>query len=198
MATSAQQLRLIVGLRAAPGRVVHYGTLTGRRALRSSTWLLVLLASLMLSLTGSVAASAATTSSAHVYDLQPQHARPLTAPGTSSEVDAARPAGQPTATNLDTSRFGVTRFAAEDVGAASTLVSRTVADVGEWLGADARVITNDAGDKIFLSKDGLRRIRVDINRPTHTSSDTPTSRRSLMANGSGPAPSTPLTYPVGE
>jgi len=32
-----------------------------------------------------------------------------------------------------------------------------------WLGEDARVIVNKAGDKIFISKDGLRKIRFDIN-----------------------------------
>lgn len=35
----------------------------------------------------------------------------------------------------------------------------------DWLGPEARSITNGAGDKIFLSRDGLSRIRVDINRP---------------------------------
>ena len=36
----------------------------------------------------------------------------------------------------------------------------------DWLGKDARVITNKAGDKIFISKDGTRRIRFDL-RNTH-------------------------------
>jgi hypothetical protein len=34
-----------------------------------------------------------------------------------------------------------------------------------WLGKDAKVITNKAGDNIFMSKDGLRKIRFDINNP---------------------------------
>lgn len=33
----------------------------------------------------------------------------------------------------------------------------------DWLGKDAKVITNQSGDKVFLSGDGLRRIRFDIN-----------------------------------
>lgn len=45
------------------------------------------------------------------------------------------------------------------------MVAKTVADSGEWFGPEARAITNDAGDNIFLSKSGLRRIRVDIKRP---------------------------------
>ena len=48
-------------------------------------------------------------------------------------------------------------------------VSPQVKQVGDqvkqFLGKDARVITNEAGDTIFLSKDGLRRVRFDINRP---------------------------------
>jgi RHS repeat-associated protein len=38
-------------------------------------------------------------------------------------------------------------------------------EIAEWLGSDSRVITNDSGDKIFLSKDGTRRVRFDMNRP---------------------------------
>jgi RHS repeat-associated protein len=34
-----------------------------------------------------------------------------------------------------------------------------------WLGKDYKVITNKAGDKIFISKDGLRKMRFDINKP---------------------------------
>ncbi len=36
----------------------------------------------------------------------------------------------------------------------------------EWLGPDSKVITNPAGDKVFLSKDGTRRVRFDINNPS--------------------------------
>jgi RHS repeat-associated protein len=39
----------------------------------------------------------------------------------------------------------------------------------EFLGKDSRMIVNKAGDPIFISKDGLRRVRFDINRPySHT------------------------------
>jgi hypothetical protein len=37
--------------------------------------------------------------------------------------------------------------------------------VEDWLGPNTRVITNPAGDKIFLSEDGLRRVRADFNNP---------------------------------
>ena len=35
----------------------------------------------------------------------------------------------------------------------------------EWLGEGARTITNKAGDLILVSKDGLRKMRFDINNP---------------------------------
>jgi hypothetical protein len=38
--------------------------------------------------------------------------------------------------------------------------------INRWLGNDVRVVTNPAGDTIFLSKDGLRRVRFDIKRPS--------------------------------
>ena len=37
--------------------------------------------------------------------------------------------------------------------------------MAEWLGKDAKVITNPAGDKVFISANGTRRIRFDIHRP---------------------------------
>ncbi|MCL2649345.1 MAG: hypothetical protein FWD61_20515 [Phycisphaerales bacterium] len=39
-------------------------------------------------------------------------------------------------------------------------------DIIRFLGKDARVITNKAGDTVFLSKDGLRRVRFDIKNPS--------------------------------
>ena len=39
-------------------------------------------------------------------------------------------------------------------------------DAKEWLGDDAQMVTNKSGDKIFLSGDGNRRIRFDINNPS--------------------------------
>ena len=37
--------------------------------------------------------------------------------------------------------------------------------IEEWLGDDIEVITNSSGDKIFISEDGKRKIRFDIERP---------------------------------
>jgi tetratricopeptide (TPR) repeat protein len=37
--------------------------------------------------------------------------------------------------------------------------------ISEWLGEGTKLIRNEAGDSIFLSKDGLRRVRFDFNRP---------------------------------
>jgi hypothetical protein len=39
-------------------------------------------------------------------------------------------------------------------------------DVMKFLGKDVRVITNSASDTVFLSKDGLRRVRFDFNNPS--------------------------------
>ncbi len=60
---------------------------------------------------------------------------------------------------------GTCPAAAEAGTAATGRVSQTVSQAADWLGPEARSITNGAGDRIFLSRDGLRRIRVDINRP---------------------------------
>ncbi|MDL2225931.1 hypothetical protein LJC20_07070 [Eubacteriales bacterium OttesenSCG-928-M02] len=35
----------------------------------------------------------------------------------------------------------------------------------EWLGDDSRVITNKSGDKVFVSADGTRKVRFDLNNP---------------------------------
>ncbi len=53
----------------------------------------------------------------------------------------------------------------EGAGEAPNKVSDLAKDMKSWLGEDAKVITNKAGDKIFLSKDGTKRIRFDINKP---------------------------------
>jgi hypothetical protein len=49
-------------------------------------------------------------------------------------------------------------------GPVADAVAAAVARAAEWLGPEARMILNDAGDRIFVSKDGLRQIRVDRNR----------------------------------
>jgi hypothetical protein len=52
-------------------------------------------------------------------------------------------------------------------GPAITIDNKSMARqaIENFLGPEARVITNSAGDKVFMSKDGLRRVRFDINRP---------------------------------
>ncbi|MDX6500664.1 MAG: hypothetical protein QOG23_3924 [Blastocatellia bacterium] len=55
--------------------------------------------------------------------------------------------------------------------AASQFAKETAVDAAldsavDFLGPGSRTITNKAGDKIFLSKDGLRRIRADFIRPS--------------------------------
>ncbi|MCK5228880.1 MAG: hypothetical protein KAR13_01360, partial [Desulfobulbaceae bacterium] len=48
---------------------------------------------------------------------------------------------------------------------ASKDVGGVADDIAGWLGKDAKVITNKAGDKIFLSKEGTKRFRFDIKNP---------------------------------
>ncbi|MBI4701017.1 MAG: hypothetical protein HY744_07640 [Deltaproteobacteria bacterium] len=45
-----------------------------------------------------------------------------------------------------------------------TGVNQVTDAVRQWLGPNYRVITNKAGDKIFLSQDGLRKVRFDMLR----------------------------------
>ena len=54
---------------------------------------------------------------------------------------------------------------AKGVGLAAKNVGGVADSVATWLGRGGRVIKNDAGDSIFLSENGLRRVRFDINRP---------------------------------
>ena len=44
-------------------------------------------------------------------------------------------------------------------------IDNQVKEAKEWLGDDAKILTNKSGDKIFLSKDGTRRLRFDLNNP---------------------------------
>lgn len=46
--------------------------------------------------------------------------------------------------------------------------SAAVRTAEEFLGPNPKVITNSAGDKIFLSGDGARRVRFDIRAPLKT------------------------------
>ncbi len=47
----------------------------------------------------------------------------------------------------------------------ATNVDDAASAARRWLGDDARVIANDAGDKIFVNEAGTRRLRFDIDRP---------------------------------
>lgn len=50
----------------------------------------------------------------------------------------------------------------------------------QWLGIDAKVIQNAKGDYVFISKDGLRKIRFDINSPH---GDAPHIHLEILKNG---------------
>jgi hypothetical protein len=42
-------------------------------------------------------------------------------------------------------------------------ISELEGKVSDWLGKEARVIRNNAGDPVFLSRDETRRLRFDFN-----------------------------------
>jgi hypothetical protein len=44
-------------------------------------------------------------------------------------------------------------------------IQRLEQEISSWLGKDTKLIRNKAGDSIFLSKDGIRKVRFDFNRP---------------------------------
>ena len=50
-------------------------------------------------------------------------------------------------------------------GQVAKSINKAADDIANWLGKDARMIKNDAGDRIFVSADGTKRVRFDINRP---------------------------------
>lgn len=51
----------------------------------------------------------------------------------------------------------------EGTSKAANKVDGLAKEMKDWLGKDAKVITNKSGDKVFMSSDGTRRIRFDIN-----------------------------------
>ena len=63
----------------------------------------------------------------------------------------------------DMQKLGDAMSSPEDAGSASNNIADLAKDMKSWLGKDARVITNKNGDKIFISGDGTKRIRFDIN-----------------------------------
>jgi hypothetical protein len=56
------------------------------------------------------------------------------------------------------------RAASLESSAKVTKVVQLEKKVSEWLGEGAKFIRNEAGDSVFLSKDGLRCVRFDFNR----------------------------------
>ena len=68
--------------------------------------------------------------------------------------------------------------------------------IRDWVGKDARVITNQNGDRIFLSSDGLRKARFDINNPSPHRS--PHAHFEQFINGQWRPvnPNTPQIYPI--
>lgn len=121
----------------------------------------------VVGVTSAIAASALRpTAVAYTYDSAPHVAQSRGGvPAGAAAVSPRARSGWVTLTSQSRGRPYGSAVAAEGAGEASTSVGRTVADAREWLGPGGRAITNDAGDKIFLSENGLRRIRVDINRP---------------------------------
>lgn len=73
--------------------------------------------------------------------------------------------------------INVEATAAKDGG---ELVDNVAKQAKNWLGKDYKVITNKAGDQIFMSKDGLRKIRFDIK---NTHGDKPHIHLEEFVNG---------------
>jgi RHS repeat-associated protein len=48
----------------------------------------------------------------------------------------------------------------------SQKISNAVQSISDWLGSDVQMKTNKDGDKIFLSANGDRRVRFDLNNPS--------------------------------
>lgn len=72
---------------------------------------------------------------------------------------------------------GVAREAAKT---GTGLVDDAARQAKSWLGKDYKVITNKAGDNIFMSKDGLRKMRFDIKNPH---GDAPHIHLEIFKNG---------------
>jgi len=51
-------------------------------------------------------------------------------------------------------------------GNATMSISDLTTGMRNWLGRGVRKITNSSGDRIFMSQDGLRKIRFDIKNPS--------------------------------
>jgi hypothetical protein len=47
----------------------------------------------------------------------------------------------------------------------NTRVQNAAIQAKEWLGDDYTIITNSSGGEVFISNDGLRRMRFDIKNP---------------------------------
>ena len=121
---------------------------------------IVAFVALAVGLFGAGPASAATASAAETR-VGASHSTATVLVGLSAGITA----GQRLGNGLPQPRIVVaTGVAAETAGTATGCVSQTASQASEWLGPEARSITNGAGDKIFLSRNGPRRIRVDIKQ----------------------------------
>ena len=52
-----------------------------------------------------------------------------------------------------------------NIGGCTGNVQNISKELADWLGPNSKVITNSSGDKVFVSQDGLRKIRFDMNNP---------------------------------
>lgn len=59
-------------------------------------------------------------------------------------------------------------------------VGNVAKQVQKWLGKDYKTITNKAGDNIFMSKNGLRKMRFDIK---NSHGDAPHIHLEILKNG---------------
>jgi hypothetical protein len=68
-----------------------------------------------------------------------------------------------------------------DPGAGTKGVPSNVAEQAKsWLGREYKIVTNKAGDNVFISQDGMRKIRFDIKNPH---GDAPHIHLEIFKNG---------------
>jgi len=85
-------------------------------------------------------------------------------------ADGAIAAGELSATVILVVVDGAAALEAVEGLTSRNVVQSLGNQITQWLGKDSRMIVNEAGDKIFLSKDGLRRVQFHINK-TYPHSD---------------------------
>ena len=84
-----------------------------------------------------------------------------------ASVACAGTVSKPTSSNVATSNKGT---GTGNTTSGTGNVQNISKEAANWLEPNSKVITNSSGDKVFVSQDGLRKIRFDMNNPKPHSS----------------------------